>query len=342
MPITMKELAKQLNLSHSTVSLVLNNHYRNRVRPEVAALVLSTAHKLGYYPNRVASELRRQQSSNIGVLLPTPRNFYYGEIVADIHREIRHRNYSPVFVFWDEDKEQQDALETLLSWHTAGIITIEPKLLPESVNVPVVSFYNSDPRFDLVMLELDSAVTQVLDYLHELGHRELGWLGDFNDLRYKLYLQYLPTYGMKFPERYQVFKQGILSFADGSAMFDQLIKQCNGELPTAIVAHNDMVAIGIIRRATELGYRIPSDFSIIGQDDIVQDQFTLPALSSIHYAGSGNVGTKLVETLFQRMDLPNSERQIIRMAPTLVKRESCAPPPPPVENLLQQITNHQA
>jgi len=326
MPITMKELAKRLDLSHSTISLVLNNRYRNRVRPEVAALVLSTARKLGYHPNRVASELRRQQSSNIGVLLPTPRNFYYGEIVADLHREIRRRNYSPVFVFWDEDKEQQDALETLLSWHTAGIITIEPKLLPESVNIPVVSFYNSDPRFDLVMLELDSAVMQILDYLHELGHRELGWLGDFDDQRYKLYLRHFPAFGMDFPERYQVSKHGILSSADGSAMFDQMLKQCEGKLPTAIVAHNDMVAIGVIRRAAELGYRIPTDFSIIGQDDIVQDQFTLPALSSIHYAGGDSVGTKLVETLFQRMDHPNFERQIVRMVPTLVKRESCAQP----------------
>ena len=80
MPITMTELARRLNLSHSTVSLVLNNRYRNRVRPEVADLILSTARELGYHPNRAASELRRQQSSNIGVLLPSPRNFYYGEI----------------------------------------------------------------------------------------------------------------------------------------------------------------------------------------------------------------------------------------------------------------------
>ncbi len=323
MPITMTELARRLNLSHSTVSLVLNNRYRNRVRPEVADLILSTARELGYHPNRAASELRRQQSSNIGVLLPSPRNFYYGEIVADLHREIRRRNYSPVFSFWDEDKEQQDALEAILSWHSAGIITVEPQLLPENVNVPVVSFYNSDPRFDLVELDLDSAVNQVLDYLHELGHREIAWLGNPDDRRYELYLRHLPEYGMELPERCRAFGRGILSFADGSAMFDRLLEQCAGKLPTAIVAHNDMVAIGIIRRAAELGYRIPADFSIVGQDDIVQDQFTLPTLTSIHYAGDGSVGSKLVETIFQRIDDPDSERRIIRIAPTLVKRESC-------------------
>jgi len=229
-----------------------------------------------------------------------------------------------MFVFWDDDKEQQSALEALLSWRTAGIITIEPKLLPEHVNIPVVSFYNSDPRFDLVALDLDFAVMLVLDYLHELGHRELAWLGNPGDQRYKLYLRHLSAYGMTLLECCQVFKQGILSVADGSVMFDQLLKQCEGQLPTGIVAHNDMVAIGVIRRATELGYQIPTDFSIIGQDDIVLDQFTIPTLSSIHYAGGDSVGIKLVETLFERMNHLNSERKIVRMAPTLVKRESCA------------------
>ncbi len=327
MAITMTDVARKLNLSQSTVSLVLNNRDKDRVRPEVAARIKATAREMGYRPNRVAGELRRGKSRNIGVLLPSPRNFFYGEMVADLHREIRRRDYSPVFAFWDEDVEQEDALDSILSWHPAAIITVEPGLLPKSVNVPVVSFYNPDPRFDLVVLDIELAVNQVLTHLNELGHQKIAWLGNSDDLRYNLYLSRLSDFKMELPESCQVFSHGILSFADGSRMFDQLLEQTGGKLPTAIIAHNDMAAIGIMHRATELGYKIPDDFSIIGQDDIAQGQFTLPTLTSIRYANGGSVGAMLVDTVFKRLEKPKMEQFIVKIPPKLIRRKSCGSVP---------------
>ena len=327
MAITMTEVAKQLNLSHSTVSLVLNNRYHNRVRPEVAARILSTAKELGYRPNRAASELRRQRSNNIGILLPSTRNFFYGEMVADLHQKICQLNYSPIFAFWDLLGEQQRAVETILSWQTEAIITVEPSLLPRKLDIPVASFYNADPRFDLVELNLPAAMTQILRYLYELGHRRIAWLGNREDLRYKTLVQQAPKFGIAIPPEFQVVGRGVLSFADGSQFFDRLLEQSRGRLPTAIIAHNDMVAIGIIRQAVKRGYRIPEDFSLVGQDDIVQAEFSLPTLTTIHYADGGSVAKMLVDTVFRRLKCPELPRQVVRIEPTLIKRESCGVAP---------------
>jgi len=319
----MTEMAKRLNLSQSTVSLVLNNRHKDRIRPEVAERILSTAKALGYRPNRAAAELRRQKSNNIGILLPSPRNFFYGEMVADLHQEIRRRGYAPIFAFWDTEREQPDALDTILSWQVEAIITVEPQLLPANLHIPVVSFYHADPRFDLVELNLEAAVRMILQYFRELGHREIAWLGNRDDHRYDLYRRLAPEFGLAFPEPWQVFQNGVLSFDDGHQFFDQLLRQCNRKLPTALIAHNDMVGIGIIRRATELGYHIPSDFSIVGQDDIAQSRFTVPTLSTIHYADGTSIAAMMIETVFKRLTDPALPRQVTRITPTLIKRESC-------------------
>jgi len=323
MSITMIDVAKQLNLSQTTVSLVLNNRHKDRVRPEVAARILRTAKELGYRPNRAASGLRRQRSNNIGVLLPSPRNFFYGEMVADLHREIMARGYAPIFAFWDFDHEQEAALDTILSWKVEALITVEPRLLPDNLNIPVVSFYHNDDRFDLVELDLAAAVKQVLDYLRSQGHNSIGWLGGREDVRYRLYSQLAGEYGFEFNACHRIIKNDIHTFDDGIVLFDQLLQQCNRKLPTAIIAHNDMVGIGIIRRATELGYRIPFDFSLIGQDDITQSQFTVPTLSTIHFASNDSICVMLVNTFVKRIAHPKTERLVTRIVPKLIIRESC-------------------
>jgi len=286
---------------------------------------MATARELGFRVNRAASELRRRKSNNIGVLLPSPRNFFYGEMVTELHWAIRQAGFAPIFAFWDNLQEQEDALESILMWQMEAIITVEPSLLPGNIDIPVVSFGNAEPRFDAVGLNLDNATHLILKYLHDLGHRSAAWLGNIMDKRTELFRQNAAQYDMSIPEEFQIQKKVVLSFDDGREFFDQLLCQSGGKLPTAIIAHNDMLAIGIISRAVELGYRIPDDFSIIGQDNIAQARVTIPPLTTIHYSDGNSIAEMLVQSVLERMNAPEAPRRIILLEPVLIERKSCGP-----------------
>ena len=101
MAITMTELAKRLNLSQSTVSLVLNNRDKGRVRPELAERIRQEASATGFRLNRAASDLRRRRSNTIGVALPSPQNGYHATLIFELHQEIIQRGYCPVFAFFE-------------------------------------------------------------------------------------------------------------------------------------------------------------------------------------------------------------------------------------------------
>ena len=103
MAITMTELARRLNLSQSTVSLVLNNRDKGRVRPELAERVRQEAAATGFRLNRAASDLRRRCSNTIGVALAYSDNFYRAELVTTLHAEIVRRGYRPLFAFFSSD-----------------------------------------------------------------------------------------------------------------------------------------------------------------------------------------------------------------------------------------------
>ncbi len=326
MTITMTELAKQLKLSQATVSLVLNNRDKSRVRPELAEQIREAAREAGFRPNRAAGELRRRKSHAIGILLPSSRNLYYAELVADIHQAIRKRNYAPMFAFWENDDEKPEALESILDWNPDGLITIEPEWIPANAHQPAVSFYIEDPRYDCIKLDLERTIHLEFEHLRELGHSSIAWLGNPDDERFPIIRRLAPEYGFELRPEWIVTVSGILDFVSGREMLEQLLKQAGKKLPTAILAHHDMAALGICRKMHELGYKVPEDFTIIGHDHIQHGQHSIPTLTTVRYAAKPSVGDYLVETLFERIENPDSPRKVMKIEPKLIIGESSGPP----------------
>ena len=157
MAITMTELAKRLNLSQSTVSLVLNNRDKGRVRERIRQEASATGFRL----NRAASDLRRRRSNTIGVALAYSNNFYRAELVTALHAEIVRRGYRPLFAFFNNDMEQRSATRLLLDNNLDAIITLEPQWLPDHLDLPVVSLFHPDPRFDAVLQDADHHIPAV-------------------------------------------------------------------------------------------------------------------------------------------------------------------------------------
>jgi len=322
MPITMTELARQLQLSQSTVSLVLNHRDKKRIRPEIAARVRAAAKEAGFRPNRAAGQLRRQRSYAVGILLPSPRNVYYAELIAEMHRAVHQHGYAPIFAFWENEAEQSNAVDSVLGWNPDAVITVEPSLIPENAEMPVVSFYQDDPRFDCVQLDLAATVRLQLEHFRSLGHRHAAWLGNSDDCRLPILRKLAPSFDIELRNEHQICNPGILSFEDGRALFDQLLAQSGDTVPTAIFAHNDMVALGVLRRMLELGYQVPRDFSLIGHDAIGQGAFSSPSLTTVTYAAKESAGRLLVETVLARLKNPDAPRVVHAIEPELVIRES--------------------
>lgn len=326
MSITMTELARRLNLSQSTVSLVLNNRDKNRVRPELAEKIRQAAQETGFRPNRAAADLRRRCSNTIGVAIAYSNNLHRMELVNELHSEIVRRHYRPLFAFFSTDEEQRTATELLLSSSLDAIITLEPKLLPDKLNLPVVSFSHEDPRFDALLFDFETGILQTFEHLKSLGHHRFGWIGfGFTDPRTRLLAEMAPAAGVEFIPEVTLYLNPPYSPMAQTGALNWWRDLPKSSLPTAIICHNDTIALYTIRRLQEAGFRVPEDFSIIGLDNIHFCTQITPTLTSIGYENSGIIAQKLVDLVFRRMEKPNAPRHVEYLSPKLFARESTIP-----------------
>ena len=320
--MTMKELAKQLNLSQSTISRVLNNKGSKTASPEVAKRIRDAARKYNFYPDRAAAQLRRGKSNTVGVLLPSPKNFYYAEIISNIHHTLMSNGYSPIFSFWENDLEKEKACNTILSWNIDAIITVEPQLIPDTFKKAVVSFFTEDPRFDCVMPDHFSAVRQILNYLKECGHSRICWCGSAEASRKKILDKLAPE--MELDLTSCSFTEGIscVDFGAGRQIADTIVNSIEKPYPTALIAHNDNVAMGVIRRLHEHGFHVPDDFSVIGQDNLAHAQNMVPSITTVQYFVREPIGQFLVDMVLDRIKNPNTQHIVRLIDAALIVRES--------------------
>ena len=320
--ITMTELAKRLCLSQSTVSRALNGKDKGRMKSGLAARIREEAEKMGYQPNPAAATLRTGVSKMIGVSLPSPRNLRNAELAAALHHEIVAQGYLPFFAFHENREEQKRKIPSLLSLNLAGLITIEPNALPDLPDLPIVGYYYQDERFDLLQLDMRDMIHQILAYLQKLGHRKIAVIGLDGDVRYPVFFESLADYGMICPDSCRILFSGF--FPPGGDLFDCLLRQTEGEPPpTAILVHNDPLALAVMRRIRECGYSVPADFSVVGNEDIALARESVPSLTSVRYETPEILAQKMVAMLLERRAHPERPLQRILIKPELVIRESC-------------------
>ncbi len=323
MAITMSELAKQLNLSQSTVSLVLNNRDKGRVRPELAAKIRETARATGFRRNRAAVDLRSRTSNIIGVAMAYSDNLSRAELVIALHEAITRRNYRPLFAFFYQDAEQGPATDLLLESNPAAIITLEPQRLPDHLNLPVVSFHHADPRFDAIINDVDGGIELTFSHLRQLGHHRIGWIGMTDiDYRSRQITRLAPQCGFELEERFCLKVEDPYAFIADPGCLDVWRDIPRAELPTAVLCHNDTVALSISRRLHDLGIRVPEEISLIGCDDIRVSSLLTPSLSSISFGSQRDLAERLVKRVLERLAAPDLPRRVEVLPARLVQRES--------------------
>lgn len=288
--VSRDDVARLAGVSTATVSYVVNNGPRP-VSSEARAKVVQAIQQLGYRPNSVARNLRRQRTSILGVVLPDTQNPYFAQVTRGIERVAFQCGYFVIQFHSDNSLERELQFVDLLSMErAAGAIWIpttgshEPIERLANYKIPVVVLDRQVPDVDIPTVVAANFHGGYLatNHLIELGHTCIGYIGRPNDLshsqpRFDGYCATLKEHGLTVDPTLVI--RGGFRMEDGRLAALELIH--HSPRPTAIFAFNDFMAIGALRAAYECNLRVPQDLAIVGYDDIPGAAFTNPALTTV-------------------------------------------------------------
>ena len=335
---TMRDVAKQADVSLGTASNVLNN--KGNVSAEVRNRVLSAVNTLGYkHPVRLAS-LSMVPLSVLGVIskrdpAPAPAiNPFYSHVIAGIDHECQRQNLSLMYANVDVDElNRPNALPPmLLERQVDGIIMVGTFVedtihrLGKSVNMPVVLVdgYAPGSVYDSIVSDNLMGAFHAVKYLIDLGHTRIGLIGSGANAypsireRRKGYVKALRSAGIQ----NELIEDSPLSRAGGYNATVALLQRTPSI--TAIFACNDEVAIGAMTAAREMGRLIPDDLSLVGFDDIDLAQEISPTLTTVH-VDKVLMGVLAVRHLRDRAETPGRPAITTTLGTNLIIRESVRP-----------------
>ena len=328
---TMKDIAKLAGVSTSTVSHVINK--TRFVSEEISERVSNAAKELNYYaPSALARSLKVNRTKTIGMLVTTSTNPFFGEVVKGVERSCYHKGYSLILCNTEGDNERmRESINTLLQKRVDGLILMCSSLEGERIDVferypdiPVVVMDWGPMLFTSDKIQDNSLRGGYLaaKYLIDCGHKEVGCItGPLikhqAQMRYEGYKRAMLEAELEFNANWIV--ESDFECEGGYQAFKKMVER--GPLPSSIFVSNDMMAMGVINAANELGIQIPEQLSIIGYDDIHIAKFMSPSLTTIHQP-KYRLGQAAVETLLRKLDEKSVEAQVVQLEPTLVERNS--------------------
>lgn len=328
---TMKDIAKLAGVSTSTVSHVINK--TRFVSEEISERVNNAAKELNYYaPSALARSLKVNRTKTIGMLVTTSTNPFFGEVVKGVERSCYQKGYSLILCNTEGDNERmRQSIGTLLQKRVDGLILMCDSLEGERIDVferypdiPVVVMDWGPMLFTSDKIQDNSLRGGYLAAKHliDCGHQQVGCItGPLikhqAQMRYEGYKRAMIEAGLEFNANWII--ESDFECEGGYQALKSMSEK--GALPTAIFVSNDMMAMGVINAANELGIRVPEDLSVIGYDDIHIAKFMSPSLTTIHQP-KYRLGQAAVETLLRRLDDKLADSEIVQLEPTLVARKS--------------------
>lgn len=331
---TIKDIAKSLNISVSTVSYALNGGPRP-VPSLVREKVLLTAKELGYRPNRAAKALITGRTHTIGIVpsyLGTDFALspFFLQSLNGIINECEKMKYDVVLMTSHDQNDTEALLDVVLDGRIDGLIFLAPPIDSRAVNLvvehnmPVVLTGHKGFNAASFSVDNEDGVRHAMNHLVSLGHRKIGHLYGldhledamarkeaFLDFVEKEHLDWNPSWiapGDFNPER--AFESGL-----------EMLK--NPNRPTAVFCANDESAIGLYRAARQLGLSIPNDLSVVGFDNATLGEYCHPTLTTVAQPLE-LIAAEALRAVVAAIE--NNTPSVSKVFPTkLIVRESTAP-----------------
>lgn len=332
---TIKDIAKAIGVAHSTVSRALNGD--PRISAATREKVLRAAQELNYRPNLSAKGLARRRVLSVGLVVPDVSEPFYGRIVAGVDRVTYDAGFNLVLYLTHADRERElAALEQIRQGRVDGLILMIRKAKAEAViemqreGVPLVLLLQEIPGSGIGSVRVDNAggAIKAVRHLAAGGHRRIAMIvgpshaPDSRERR-RGYRQALKEEGIPFEP--EMIARGDYSFKSGYRAVDKLMSLPASRRPTAIFAANDHMAMGAIKRLTEIGVSVPGDVAVIGFDDIAPAAYYRPALTTVRQPIEESA-RRAAELLIGRIQGTVSELPEVELGTELVVRESCGQP----------------
>lgn len=342
---TQADVARLAKVSRATVSYVVNDQTGGRIpiSEETRQRVLAAVAELGYVPDARAQALRSGSTKTIGLILPDIQNPHFWEVAAGVEQEANSAGYQILLSsISPESSIADDVFENLSHRRIDGLIMV-PSFLYHSEKaqktladllkrrVPIVGMMsnlnNVDLNIDRVVSDYREATMEIMAYLLSLQHKRIGFI-----------------YGLTVPslgeDRLSAYRESLE--AANLPVDSALIGRCGPmvedsyqtalellqlpERPTALLAINDILAIGALRAIGDLNLKVPDDVSLFGYDDIPLARYLVPRLSTASKDGT-KTGREAFRLLMGRFQHPDQPRQEIRLPAKMILRESIGPAP---------------
>ena len=325
---TIQDVAKAAGVSVATVSRVINNS--KAVAENTRETVMAAIKMLNYQPNLLGRNLRRTETKRVLVLLPNIGNPFYARIVKGIE-DVAHKNgYNVMLCNTDLNAEREKIyLELLKSRLADGVIFMAPLLGKEGLteiggSFPVVQCceYTEGARVSHVSIDNYAAAHKVTRHLTSAGHKRIGMISCRGSVvsimqRESGFKKALADSGIDFQE--DLIKYGDYSFNSGLRAANQFVSMRN--MPTAIFAISDIMAIGALRAIRENNLKVPEDMAVAGFDNINFASMCNPTLTTISQP-KYDMGCISMELLLQQIRGELKEPKDILLEYEIIIRES--------------------
>lgn len=337
----MRDIARAAGVSQSTVSRVLNDApTRVPIAAETRERVTVAARRLGYRPNPLARGLRGAPTMLIGAVVRDITDPFFAGAIEALSVEAMARGYNVVLGHAHSRADEALALTAVLETrHCDAIVLLgdvqdQPRLLGDLKDslVPVVALWQGSSALGVPTIDVDNraGILAALNHVAGMGHRRIAFVGGrpLGDIREReaAFVEFMTDTFGGVPDG---FLQHVANTpTDGESALEKLLRL--PEPPTAIVASTDTLAFGILHAAHALGRQVPTELSVVGFDDIFLASHTVPALTTLRMPAAEIVseGLDLAIELARNPAAPR-EQTVKVIPPTLIVRQSTAPPPEP-------------
>jgi DNA-binding LacI/PurR family transcriptional regulator len=334
----MRDIASAAGVSQSTVSRVLNDApTRVPIAADTRERVVLAARTLGYRPNPLARGLRGAPTMLLGAVVRDFSDPFFAGAIEALAVEAMARGYNVVLGHAHGRLDEAIALTTVIETrHTDAVVLLgdmqdQPRLLADlrASVIPVVAMWQGSAPLEFPTADVDdrAGIILALEHLIGLGHRRIALVsarlpGD-NPHRRDAFVEFMTARFGPLPE--DLVREVPNTLAGGEAGLRALLDLADP--PTAVMATTDLVAVGILHAAYSLGRTVPDDLSVVGYDDILIAAHTVPALTTIRMPIADIVGKGVGLAIELARDTSVSrEPRVVRFEPSLVVRQSTAPP----------------
>src|SRR3984893_11017787 len=332
MGLTIRDVANAAGVSTATVSNVLNKTGKGGRRTHL--LVLSTVKRLGYRPNVHARPLASRDSRTLGIIVSDIENPFFPEGIKSFETRARQLGYDAILSDTNYDpRRTREAAQRMMEHNVRGVAVmtseISLKLIHELARRRIaVTFLDLAPvRGYMSNLRIDyaSGVEQIVQYLHQNGHRRIAFVAGrpslkSNAVRLEAYERSMRNLGL---EPGPVLP-GDLRFEGGLEAGRAIAKLA--PRPTAVMAINDLTAIGVIKGLMNAGFRVPQDISVTGFDKARLAEYSNPSLTTVDIYRE-LLGCMAADALHELFNSANSHGKEYQIGAKLILGDSSGPAP---------------